>query len=313
MKERTILTYRDARKKALLRYFGDCDISISTQDFLQEKINYWQENEGITRTTCKNRLSLLISALSPYKSFGRFRYIQVEKDGQEKKIYSEQDIKKIVGYCYQHPTMSYIPTMLAIFTGLRLTEICGLKWEEVDLNEKTVAVRRNAFTYKKQAYISTPKTRNGARIVPMPEMLCKWLLYFGDRREYLYVASGKEIPRKQRSIQRSNELLCAKVGVVNCGMHAYRHVFASKLLQESTDFKAIADIMGHSNIDITQKVYNHTRQSTRNDIVSKAFEEKAEEPKGDLQAQLDELKEKYDKMRKRVIRMWRWYKEQIGV
>lgn len=311
LKERTIISYRDCKKIALIRYFGDCDISKFTQEFLQEKINFWQEREGATRRICQNRLSLLICALKPYKKFERFKYIRVTADGTEKKIYSEQDIHKIVGYCLGQPKLTYAPIMIAIFTGLRLTEICGLEWADVDFNEKTVSVRRNVFVYKKEAYASTPKTRSGARTVAMPDTLCKWLVTFQNLPN-IYVASGNETPKAPRSVQRCNELLCAKVGVENCGMHAYRHVFASKLLKESTDFKAIADVMGHSNIGITQQVYNHTQQSTRNDIVRKAFEDKTEEPKADLQAQLDELKEKYDKLRKRVIRMWKWYKEQIG-
>ena len=310
LKERTIISYRN-KKNELIWRFGDCDITVFTQKFLQEKINLWQEREGATKICCRNRLALLIVALKPYQKFDKFRYIQVLADGKDKKLYDEADIRKIVTYCLSCPTRSYAPIMIAIFTGLRLTEICGLKWEDVDFARKELTVRRNVFTCAKVAYESTPKTRSGARTVAMTDTLCKYLIqYKGQPQEY--VASGGATPKPQRSIQRANELLCAKLGVENCGMHAYRHVFASQLLKESTDFKAIADIMGHSNIGITQAVYNHTQQNTRNNIVRKAFdEENSLVPTADVQSELNELKERYAKLRKIVKRMWRWWKEYV--
>ena len=170
LKERTVMRYAD-EKKRLIRYFGDCDIEKFTQNLLQEKINFWQEREGITRKTCQNRLSLLMVALKPYKKFDRFRYIRVTADGKEKKIYSDEDIRKIVGYCLERPRIGYVGIMVAIFTGLRVAEICGLKWGDIDLDKKELTVRRNVFIKGGKVYVSTPKTRSGTRTVAMPDTL----------------------------------------------------------------------------------------------------------------------------------------------
>jgi hypothetical protein len=85
------------------------------------------------------------------------------------------------------------------------------------------------------------------------------------------VASGKEKPRDQRGVERTNELLCKKLGIPQKGMHAYRHAFATRLLKTSQDFKAISQIMGHSNIAITQQIYNHPTDEQKQNVINSAF------------------------------------------
>lgn len=73
-------------------------------------------------------------------------------------------------------------------------------------------------------------------------------------------------------------------------MHAYRHCFASLLLKNSTDYKAICEIMGHSDINITQNIYNHTNNEQKWDVINKAFNDNKNEQEIVLQNILYELK-----------------------
>lgn len=289
LKERTIYSYNN-KKLELLRTFGDVDIDAFTQEFLQNYINECQK-QGTPKKTLQTRLALLFLALKPYKKYQPFRFVVVEKDKEEKKVYSENEVKQIADYIVAHPRRLYTPILIAIYTGMRLSEITGLKWEDVDFAEKTISIKRNATIVAGKEFVSTPKTKNGIRTVYMTDTLCEYLKPLKRAKDF-YVCTGSAEIQPARSVQRSNELLCKKLGIKNCGMHAYRHAFASALLKESTDFKTISEVMGHSNILITQNIYNHTTQARKNEVVAKAFGEKPtsnEQAPVEIQAQINNL------------------------
>lgn len=281
LKERTVLTYF-SKKKGLIKIFGDADIDVFTQEYLQNYINECQK-QGTPKKTICGRLSLLFLALKPYKTYQHFRFIAVEQDRKEKKVYSESDIKKIANYIIEHPRRLYTPILIAIYTGMRVSEITGLKWEDIDFENRTINVRRNATKLAGHAIVSTPKTKNGVRSIYLTDVLYEYLENQKKDGNF-YVCTGSEEVQGITGVQRSNQLLCKKLGIECCGMHAYRHAFASKLLKESTDFKTISEVMGHSNIGITQNIYNHTTQERRNEVIEKAFvENKPEIPPKEIE------------------------------
>lgn len=271
LKERTLIRYQE-KIKAYIRTFGDIDIKNITQEFLQNYINNCQK-KGDTKKVLQNRLSLLLVSLRPFQNFTRFRYVQVEKDMKGKEVYLESEVEMIEDYIAKHPKLSYAGTMIAINTGMRVSEIAGLKWADIDFDKRVLTVKRNATKENGKEIVSTPKTKNGYRTIYITASLAE---YFKKQKQNAdwYVCSGRGEVRAVRTIQRANECLLKKLNITNRGMHAYRHAFATRLLEHSTDFKTIAEVMGHSNIAITQKLYNHTTQKRKNDVVAKAFGEK---------------------------------------
>ena len=313
LKERTIYTYQN-KKKEMLRTFGDADIDVFTQEYLQTYINECQK-QGVPKKTLCTRLSLLLLALKQYKSYQPFRFVAVEKDKEEKKVYSENDVKKIADYIIAHPRRLYTPILIAIYTGMRLSEITGLKWGDVDFEEKTISVKRNAAKIAGKDFVSTPKTKNGMRTVYMTDTLCEYLKPLQKAKDF-YVCTGSAEIQPARSVQRSNELLCKKLGIECCGMHAYRHTFASTLLKESTDFKTISEVMGHSNISITQNIYNHTTQERKNEVVAKAFGENIQSqennnPQCDWQQQINSLQAQVNNLCLTIGKMAQYIQDNI--
>lgn len=266
LKERTIINYKE-REKHLIKEFGDINIEIITQEYLQNYIND-MEKKGKSKNTIKNTLVLLLISLKPYKNFGKFRYMNDTKD---KEIYSIEDIEKIEKYILLNDKDTYMPIMIAINTGMRLSEILGLKWKDIDFENRTINVGRNLIHLKGKEIVSLPKTKNGKRQIPINDNLYNYLKdKICDDKEY-YVITNKEISKNQRGIQKTNQTLCDKLGIKNCGMHAYRHAFASRLLKTSQDFKSISQIMGHSNIAITQNIYNHPTNEQKQNVINSAF------------------------------------------
>ena len=125
LKQRTVFTYRN-KKAALIKAFGDVEIETLTQEAVQEYINRCQKN-GETKKALQSRLSLLFCAIKPHRRYDRFKYIVVEKDTEGKNVYSESEVEKIAECINSERKKNQLPILIAIRTGLRLTEICGLK------------------------------------------------------------------------------------------------------------------------------------------------------------------------------------------
>ena len=271
VKERTVYSYR-SKIPSIIREFGDNDIESYTQEVLQE---YIDRNQKLDKSinTIKGLLVLVLLALKPYKAFLPFKYKKVAK--KEKEIYTDEEIKEIKDYIKKTNKPYHIAIFIAIETGMRISEITGLKWEDVDFNSKEIRVERNATKNGSLVFISDPKTTAGKRAIPMSNDLYDFLKknYSPSIEKQTYVLTNTYEIHNLRPIQRSNENLCKKLGIKSHGMHAYRHTFATKLLEKSTDFKSVQQIMGHSNISITQNIYNHSTSERKRNIIDSAFNE----------------------------------------
>lgn len=281
-KERTLEAYNE-KFAILLKKFGDVDIDIFTQDFFQEYITTQQKEYKRKATAIRGELRPLLSAIRPYKTFDRFKYITTEQDLKQKQIYSQEDIEQIqdyilsTEYCKAYKKgrkKSYIPIMIAINTGMRLSEIIGLKWKDIDFKLKHIKVQREVWRNKQGKLIeSLPKTKCGYRTIPINDILSDYLLEFKPEDLEFYVISNSNEPRGMREVQRTNERLLKKLGIKYLGFHTYRHCFTTKLLNNSGDFKSISEILGHSSIAITQNIYNHPSDEQKTDVIKKAFGE----------------------------------------
>lgn len=292
LKERTIYTYKD-RANRVLRELGNIDIDTITQDYLQNYIDKKQEN-GVSINGIENTITILKMALKPYRKFDNFRYVYSDNDLHKKKVYSEEDLSKIENYILENPKLRYAPIIIAINTGMRIGEILGLKWEDVNLDIDTIRVEKSVWIKNGEVFESSTKTKSGNRKIPITDKLHEYLSKQDHTNKENYVCSNKDYPRCYRSSLRTNTLLCKKLGVESCGLHAYRHNFASRLLKVSTDYKAISQLMGHSSIAITQNVYNHPTDEQKESVVKKAFgedEKKCTTPTIDYSEQLANLSE----------------------
>lgn len=310
LKERTKFCYQN-RVKKLLKIFNDIEIEQFTQDFLQDFITKQQKEYKRKATAIKNDLTLLISALKPYYKFDKFRYLIEDVDLQEKKIYSKEDIEKLEDYILKHTKLTLSPIMIAINTGLRLTEIIGLKWSDIDFNNKEISIRRNSWIIKGNCIESTPKTKSGARTIPINLNLYNYLSKIKQEDKNLYIITGKDKTKDQRSIQKTNQRLCKKLGINYCGFHAYRHAFATRLLEKSQDFKSISEIMGHSNISITQNIYNHPSEEQRKKVIEMAFEDKNQQQGFSNNEQIKILQDQINELRTIIARLTQYVKDNL--
>jgi integrase len=162
--------------------------------------------------------------------------------------------------------------LTAIFTGLRSSELRGLRWANVDIKRSEVHVRQRIDKFNK---VGALKSETSERVVPLPPMLLKalreWKLACPKGSLDLVFPNGAGRPESHSNIvQRGLQPTMISAGLVDkkkeakyTGMHALRHFFASWCINRRVDgglelpLKVVQARMGHSTIALTADVYGH--------------------------------------------------------
>lgn len=162
--------------------------------------------------------------------------------------------------------------LFTLFTGVRIGELCGLRWEDIDFADFTVHVRRSVeriadldpdSSRKTKVVLSVPKTENSIRDIPIPEFLMQFLLlYRGEDGTYLLTGNKTYTEPHQYYIRYRKYL--KRNHIEHYSFHTLRHTFATRCVEAGFDPKTLAEILGHANVTTTMSVYVHpTMQQKR--------------------------------------------------
>lgn len=172
--------------------------------------------------------------------------------------------------------------LISLCTGIRVGELCGLKWGDVDFNAGCLQIQRTvsriqnmeALSEKKISaakttlFIGTPKTGTSARDIPLPDFLLSRLR---ERRHEasFFLLTGTERCMEPRGVQRRFKNLLKKQGIPYVNIHSLRHSFASNWIESGFDTKALSEILGHSSVKITMDIYVHSSMNQKKDYMNR--------------------------------------------
>lgn len=158
--------------------------------------------------------------------------------------------------------------VLCFYTGIRLGELCALKWADIDFEAGTMSIARTVSRTKnfKQGenktvlLVGAPKSNKSVRKIPLPEFILKHSMEFKTyyTNENCYVLSGTDTPIDPRTYQKLYKKILANAGVKYRKFHAIRHTFATRAMELGVDIKTLSEILGHANITITLNIYAHS-------------------------------------------------------
>lgn len=155
--------------------------------------------------------------------------------------------------------------LLDLYTGLRLGELCALKWGDFDFNNACVHVCRSVSRIqntdasakrKTKLVIQRPKTDSSERCIPLPDFLLQYLKPFryGDG-DYLLTGTDQLIEPRHFSLKYKKILSDCRLSHYN--FHALRHTFATRCVENGFDIKSLSEILGHADVKTTLSRYVH--------------------------------------------------------
>ncbi len=188
--------------------------------------------------------------------------------GEEISVFSIREQKILQNTIQSSSDNKTFGILICFYTGIRLGELCGLKWGDIDLDAgimsilRTVTRIRNPETSggKTILWEGPPKSRTSTRKIPLPDFLLKKMKDYqaASISEDCYVLSGKTVPFDPRAYQRLYKGLLKKAEIKERKFHAIRHTFATRALELGVDIKTLSELLGHSNVSITLNIYAHS-------------------------------------------------------
>ena len=180
--------------------------------------------------------------------------------------------KKLESYLLHNQNNTNIAVLLCLFTGLRIGEICGLKWSDIDFENETLSVSRTVQRINKngksEVVIGSPKSKSSVRVVPIPEFIFEILKKMRkDNNIFLITGTGK--PTEPRTMQNRFKAILKSCYIRNINFHLLRHTYATICIENGFDPKTLSELLGHSDASITLNRYVHSSIQMKKKYVSR--------------------------------------------
>lgn len=272
LKHSTYTNYYNTIHNHILPCLGEYDTEDLTDDILQEfilnQLDHGRKDGqgGISFKYAKDVITLLKLTI------GHEIEIQLPyHPPKEIDIFDKQDQIVLMNHLQSEISPKNFGILLTIHTGLRIGELCALKWSDINIEARTLHVNKTMIrTYTKEEgsklYITPPKTRSSNRIIPLNQWIMHYItLLKGNDDSYLLTNNPAYIePNKYRTFY--NRML-AELSLPHLKFHALRHTFATRCIECGCDYKSLSELLGHSNVSITMNIYVHPQMELKRKCV----------------------------------------------
>lgn len=276
--------YHHLIEKHLIPRLGEMDIrNLNTSvihEFLDQQSQSGRLNGagGVAAGTLRTMVYIIRSAVDFAAEEGlctpmRGKIIQPPAETGEVVALTLEEQRQLEEYLWDEPDRSRQGILLCLYTGLRLGEICGLTWGDIDLGERVIRIRRavqrvyypeGSHTGRRtELSVGKPKSSSSVREIPLPSFMASLLNLTSEEGEReamkdCYFLTGNEKAMEPRTYQYRFKAYLKAAGLPPVKFHILRHTFATRCLTSGADVKSLSEILGHSNANITLDRYVHS-------------------------------------------------------
>lgn len=279
VKQSTYVTYVALIDKHIVPYFGEKEeiLDDDIQNFILVKID-----EKLSQKTIKDVIMVLkmIVKFGSKNNYINYHEIEAifptEREKKKLEILSVNDQKKLNNYLKENMNFKNLGIYICLCTGLRIGEICALKWKDVDVEKRIFVVGKTMqriYNYNKintELIVSEPKTVNSYREIPLTSELYKIIKSF---KKYLnedyYVISNDINPIEPRTYRNYFKKVLIQLNIPIIKFHGLRHSFATRCIESNCDYKTVSVILGHSSITTTMNLYVHPNIDQKRKVILK--------------------------------------------
>ncbi len=196
-----------------------------------------------------------------------FDSISFKKTQKEMRVLSVIEEQKLVSVLMDTTDRYKLGVFICLYTGIRIGELCALKWKHISLTEKTVKIEQtmqrlqyeHTMTDNKTRIIVTePKSNSAYRTIPLPDFVIDVIIPFvGYSEGYILSENGCSVV-EPRTMQNHFKAYLSEGNIEDSNFHALRHTFATRCVEAGFDIKTLSEILGHASVKITLDKYVHS-------------------------------------------------------
>lgn len=287
LKKLAVSTYEGYKRyidKYIIPYFGKIKMNNIKPLNVQSFYSYCSE-KGLNGTSITQIHRILHSA---FKQAVKWQIISknvidnVEPPKKEKFIalvLNKEQVKQLLEVAKS--TDCYIPTYIAIATGMRRGEILALTWNDINFEKRTITVSKTLSPTKNGLIVTKPKTLKSNRMISVPPTLIECLIEHKNKQDYIknllkesYVDNNLVICTNNGNYFSPTKLnhgfqrLLKNNNLPPVRFHDLRHTHASLLISQDVHPKLISERLGHSTIGITMNLYSHVYDADNEELAN---------------------------------------------
>ena len=278
VKESTYINYEYLLKRQILPQFSGKDMRKLDTGEMNRFIREKSENGrlkgkgGISKKYLRDIVAIVKSVANfceqEYEIPNKIRNVKTPKvERREGKMLSPAEQQRLTKCLMSRVSTVNLGILLALYTGLRIGEVCGLRWEDYDSAEGTITVRRTVQRIpdnsgRTRLHVGTPKTQSSLRTIPLPLPLIRLLNKLKADNNSFIITGTEAVPEPSR-LRSAFKRTLKEYGLRDIRFHDLRHLFASNCIRMNFDVKSLSEILGHANASMTLNRYVHTTLDTK--------------------------------------------------
>ena len=283
IKETTYIKYDTVLKRHIKPKLGSCYPLGFTTDLIDAFTKELLFEEELAPKTVHDILVVLHSVLKYTAGHfpGAFPAVEInypKANRKEMRVLSREEQQRFVAYLLTDMDACKFGILLALFTGIRIGELCALRWDHISMQDKTICIAATLQrlrdtdmqgSSRTRIVIGTPKSETSFRTIPMSDdtfALCKRM---DPQEASAYVLTGTEQFMEPRALQYRMEKYTRECGLEGVHFHTLRHTFATRAVEVGFEIKSLSEVLGHATTTITLDRYVHSSMELKRDNMNK--------------------------------------------
>lgn len=218
---------------------------------------------GLSRKTVNDILIILSLSFAFSEEQYDIRMPRVHFFREEKKearVLSVEEQSVLTTFLLHDMDVFKFGVLLALYTGLRIGELCALQWE--DITDSHICITKTMQRLKREhgkteVTIGEPKTQSSKRLIPLPSFLFPYVESFRQPEGYV-LRTVRNSHAEPRCIQFKFVRMTEQCGLAGVTFHTLRHTFATRCVEAGFDIKSLSEILGHADVKTTLNRYVHS-------------------------------------------------------
>ncbi len=207
-----------------------------------------------------------------------FEIIYPRERKKEMRVLTQEEQERLVNYLTEDMDLCKFGVYLALTTGIRIGELCALRWRDISLSDRTVTIsatmqRLQNFDESRETKtvvsIDAPKSSSSTRSIPMTNNAVALCQRFQSPNGDAFVLTGTETYMEPRALQYRFAHYAKECGLENVHFHTLRHTFATRCVEVDFEIKSLSEILGHANTSITLNRYVHSSMDLKKNNMDK--------------------------------------------
>lgn len=284
LKGASVYRYENLLNTHILPAFGNQRIDQITgtdiNAFLATKLMSGRvDGKGGLSPTYVRSIMLVIKAVLAYAAENRMciplqsKISKPQPIAKDLPVLTKNEQKLLVNMCLEQIDETKVCVLLSLYAGLRIGEICALEWEDIDLENRLIHVRKTVSRVsgtretmaRSTLVIAQPKTIASFRDIPICSWLVPVLKQVHDMQRSSFVASSRAGFVSPRTFDYRYHKLLKTAGIQMINYHALRHTFATRCIEAGVDVKTLSELLGHTDASITLNTYVHSSMERKRD------------------------------------------------